>query len=92
MNGLLLLPAQDQCPTSKNLSDALTQKSGLSGELLAAELKKRGVPPNYDIVPGCDLRSDEKRSGKWFADYTKMPGIRPNDLPQYPNKWKVFER
>ena len=38
-------------------------------------LNKPDVPPDYYIVPGCDLRSDPSKFGKWFADYKKMPGF-----------------
>jgi hypothetical protein len=38
-------------------------------------LNKSDVPPDYYIVPGCDLRSDPAKFEKWFADYKKMPGI-----------------
>ena len=31
-------------------------------------LNKPDVPPDYYIVPGCDLRSDPAKFGKWFAD------------------------
>ena len=54
-------------------------------------LNKPDVPPDYYIVPGCDLRSDPAKFGKWFADYKKMPGIHPKDLTEYRNNWKVFE-
>jgi len=55
-------------------------------------LNKRDMPPDYYIVPGCDLRNDPKKFGKWFADYKKMPGIHPKDLTDYHNKWEVFEQ
>jgi hypothetical protein len=55
-------------------------------------LNKRGVSPDYYIVPGCDLRGDPKKFGKWFADYKKMPGIHPKDLSEYHNKWEVFDK
>jgi hypothetical protein len=54
-------------------------------------LNKPDVPPDYYIVPGCDLRSDPAKFGKWFADYKTMPGINPKDLTEYRNNWKVFE-
>lgn len=54
-------------------------------------LNKPDVPPDYYIVPGCDLRSDPPKFGKWFADYKKMPGIHPKDLTEYRNNWKVIE-
>jgi len=54
-------------------------------------LNKLDVPPDYYIVPGCDLRADPAKFGKWFADYKKMPGIHPKDLAEYRNNWKVFE-
>ncbi len=55
-------------------------------------LNKPTVPPDYYIVPGCDLRSDPHKFGKWFADYKKMPGIHPKDLAEYRDGWQVFER
>lgn len=55
-------------------------------------LNKREVPPDYYIVPGCDLRRDPKKFGKWFADYKKMPGIHPKSLTEYRNNWEVFEK
>jgi hypothetical protein len=54
-------------------------------------LNKPDVPPDYYIVPGCDLRSDHSKFGKWFADYKKMPGIHPKGLAEYRNNWKVFD-
>jgi hypothetical protein len=54
-------------------------------------LNKPDVSPDYYIVPGCDLRSDPSKFGKWFADYKKMPGIHPKDLTEYRNNWKVFD-
>ena len=54
-------------------------------------LNKPDVAPDYYIVPGCDLRSDPSKFGKWFGDYKKMPGIHPKDLAEYRNNWKVFE-
>jgi hypothetical protein len=54
-------------------------------------LNKPTVPPDYFIVPGCYLRSDPHKFGKWFADYKKMPGIHPKDLAEYRDGWQVFE-
>jgi len=54
-------------------------------------LNKPDIPPDYYIVPGCDLRSDPSKFGRWFAEYAKMPGIHPKDLVDYRNNWKVFE-
>jgi len=54
-------------------------------------LNKPKTPPDYYIVPGCDLRSDPKKFGKWFADYKKMPDIHPKDLTDYHDRWEVFE-
>jgi hypothetical protein len=56
-----------------------------------ARRNKPAVPPDYYIVPGCDLRSDPGKFGKWFADYKKMPGIHPKDLAEYREGWQVFE-
>ena len=53
-------------------------------------LNKPDVAPDYYIVPGCDLRSDPSKFGKWFADYKKMPGIHPKDLPEYRNTGKFL--
>ena len=55
-------------------------------------LNKSDVPPDYYIVPACDLRSDPAKFGKWFADYKKMPGIHPKDLGEYCNNWTVLPR
>ena len=54
-------------------------------------LNRPGVPPDYYVVPGSDLRSDPQKFGKWFADYKKMPGIHPKDLAGYHDGWQVFE-
>jgi hypothetical protein len=54
-------------------------------------VNKPGLPPDYYIVKGCDLRSDPSKFGKWFADYEKMPGIHSKTLAEYRNNWKSFE-
>lgn len=82
-----------QQPVAKIVHCGDGQKSGLAGEsFFAAELLKSGLlPPDYYIVPGCDLRSDPDKFGKWFADYKKMPGIHPKAHAEYRNNWKVFD-
>ncbi len=53
-------------------------------------LNKPDVPPDYYIVPGCDLRSDPATFGKWFAGYKKMPGIHPKDFAEYRQQLESF--
>src|SRR5215813_13778391 len=55
-------------------------------------LNKPDVPPDYYIVPGCDLRSDPSKFGKWFADYKKMPGIHPKTSQSIATTGKFLSR
>jgi len=54
-------------------------------------LNKPDVPPDYYIVPGCDLRFDPSKIWSGLRTIKKMPRIHPKDLAEYRNNWKVFE-
>jgi hypothetical protein len=54
-------------------------------------LNKPGNPPDYYIVPGADFHSQPEKFGKWFHGYEKFPGVHPNDLPDYHDRWEVFQ-
>ena len=54
-------------------------------------LNKPDVPPAYYIEPGCDLRSDPAKFGKWFATIKRCRGFIQKDLAEYRNNWKVFD-
>lgn len=53
-------------------------------------LNKLGVPPVYFITPGEVLSDQASRFGKDFQHPTK-PGIRPQDLEEFKDKWELFE-
>jgi hypothetical protein len=54
-------------------------------------LNKVGTAPDYYVVPGKDFHSKPEKFGKWFHGYKKFPGVHPNDLPDYHNRWEIFE-
>jgi len=54
-------------------------------------LNKPGVAPDYYVVPGADFHSKPEKFGKWVHGYEKFPGVHPNDLPDYRDKWEIFE-
>jgi hypothetical protein len=54
-------------------------------------LNKVGVAPDFYIVPGEDFHSKPDKFGKWFHGYEKFPGVHPNDLPDYHDRWEIFQ-
>jgi hypothetical protein len=54
-------------------------------------LNKLGLAPEYYVVPGEDFHSKPDSFGKWFHGYEKFPGVHPNDLTAYRERWEVFD-
>jgi hypothetical protein len=54
-------------------------------------LNKPGEQVEYFVVPGDILADDPMRFTKYFLD-PKFPGIHPNALKEFANRWDVFER
>jgi hypothetical protein len=53
-------------------------------------LNRPGVPVQYFVVPGIELKTNNALFGKGFAD-SKMPGVYPTALTQFENNWSAFE-
>ena len=55
-------------------------------------LNKPDVSPDYYIVPGCDLRADPAKFGKWFADYKRCRGFTRKTSPSIATTGKFLTR
>lgn len=53
-------------------------------------LNKPNVPVQYYIINGSELNTNQERFGKGFFHAT-MPGILPENLAGFENKWETFE-